>query len=119
MSRSPSGQLDFLKEMLKELPDTKFVLDFKQSVRANVPVIDMIELLKGNIIHIHLSDHDENGDCLPPFRGNCNYAFILERLRTYGFKGQFIIELYRNNFDEIGDLLKSIATFNRYFPEIV
>ena len=111
-----SGKLAFLQQMKEQLPDARFVLDFKQAVRMGVPIETLIRLLGNRIIHLHLSDHREEETCLLPFTGTCSYDKLFALLRQQGYGGDGVIELYAENFQDISQLLKSLQIFNERFP---
>ena len=111
-----SGELAFLQQMKEQLPDARFVLDFKQAVRMGVAIKTLIQLLGERIVHLHLSDHQAGASCLPPFTGVCDYAGLFQLLEQKGYQGSGVIELYRENFQDISQLLKSLQTFNERFP---
>lgn len=106
--RCDSGKLNFLREMLNVLGDeAQFVLDVKQSVRANESPFEYVRILGNSIKHIHMSDHSEKGDCLMLGRGRFDIHRFLRCLASVGFDGSIMVELYRNNFDSISDLVNN------------
>ena len=97
---------EFLKEMRQMLGDgVKFVLDIKQSVRAGFTPDLILDAMGNNVIHIHVNDHTEVRDCMLPGRGNTDYQALKKRLDQIGYSGQWIIEVYRKDFDEERELL--------------
>lgn len=103
-----SGSIDFLKRMKLELGEyARFVLDLKQSRRNGDDPFDYLEALGGNIIHCHISDCGENGDCLPVGSGCFDFAEFFRRMSGSGYDGAYIVELYRQNYTDIDDLKAS------------
>lgn len=84
--------------------DFKLVFDVKQAVRAGFSPIEFAEKFKEDIVHIHISDHTEKADCIPPGKGNFNFRKLIEIMNSASYKGDYIIELYRENFGDISDL---------------
>lgn len=110
VNRHFSESPEFLKEMRNELgSDFKMVFDVKQAVRAGFSPLDFAEEFKKDIIHIHISDHDKNCDCLPPGCGNFEFRKLIETMNSADYNGDYIIELYRNNFGEPSELSKALA----------
>lgn len=106
--RCDSGRLSFLREMLMALGDeAQFVLDVKQSVRAQENPFDYLRVLGNAIKHIHMSDHSEKGDCLMLGRGRFDIRRFVNELVAKDFRGSLIVELYRSNFDNISDLVNN------------
>ncbi len=96
---------DFIKKMIDYLGDDfKLVFDVKQAVRAGFSPLDFAEEFKKHIVHIHISDHTENSDCLPPGKGRFNFKKLIEIMNSVNYGGDYIIELYRENFDCIDEL---------------
>lgn len=114
VERSKSGSLDFLLEMEKSLPEARFVFDVKQAVRAKSSPFDFVNSLGKSIIHIHLSDNDENRECVPLGEGNFNIKDFLLLAKEKTMAENVVIELYRDNFleekvlSENYELLKNI-----------
>ncbi len=106
--RCQSGQLRFLRELaLRMGAEAKFVLDIKQAVRAGESPEEILTTLGSRVIHVHLSDHGEKGDCLPLGTGNFRVRNFLDLLAGCSPESSVILELYRNNFRGISDLVSS------------
>ena len=108
VERCQSGKLHFLREMSRILGnDAHFVLDVKQAVRAGESPSNILHMLGSHVIHVHISDHGEKGDCLPlgagefrirAFSGNalpiqsgifCNAGIIPQEFPwNFGFSGE-------------------------------
>lgn len=111
VSRCTSGSLSFMKEMVKSLgDDAKFVLDTKQSIRANENNFDILRALGSHVVHVHISDHGEMGDCLQIGKGRFNIKQFLTLLNEKSPYSSVILELYRSNFDGISDLVNNYNT---------
>ena len=106
VSRCQSGNLNFLRDLSDMLgDDVKFVLDTKQAVRSKENVFDMIKALGKKIIHVHLSDNGELGDCLMLGRGRLNIHRLISEIYSRNPDASVILELYRSNFNGISDLV--------------
>ncbi len=96
---------DFIEKMKNYLGgDFRLIFDVKQAVRAGYSPLDFAEKFKNDIVHIHISDHTENADCLPPGKGDFNFRKLIEIMNSAGYDGDYIIELYRENFDGVDEL---------------
>ncbi len=101
---------DFVQKMKNFLGDDfKLVFDVKQAVRAGFSPLDFAEKFKNDIVHIHISDHTEISDCLPPGKGIFDFKKLMEIMNSSGYKGDYIIELYRENFSNIDDLQTALS----------
>lgn len=100
---------DFIRKMKNYLgEDFKLIFDVKQAVRAGFSPLDFAEEFKEDIVHIHISDHTENADCLPPGKGRFNFRKLIEIMNSAGYNGDYIIELYRENFTDFSDLKSAL-----------
>lgn len=114
--RCKSGSVDNIRRMRSLLGDeVHFTLDIKQAVRSGEDIFDMIEAMGSAIAHLHISDHTITQDCLPPGTGDTDYGVFFRRLRQVGFDGKVIIELYRQNFGDLEDLLAA----KRYLEQFI
>ena len=128
---------NFIKSLRKIEPNIKYTLDFKHTLLGGCDILDIIDIMDKNIAHIHLNDmympeisinnrdnHNNQpetetvtatrGLCRLPFFGNLNYREIFKKLFVINYIGSFIIEVYRNNYEnqnEIGESVKKFKTF--------
>lgn len=104
----------FIKNMSDYLgEDFSMTLDLKQCRRAGESPFNFIEAAGGKIDHVHLSDSDENSDCLPPFEGDNDFKKVVESLKGKGYKGKYIIELYRKNFEKPQQIVDAAVKFDK------
>lgn len=102
-----SAELGYISEMRRLLKDkAQFVFDLKQSVRCGLEPGEVISAMGSGLRHVHISDNDFAHDCLVPGRGCVDYKRMFGTLKEIGFDGSLIIELYRNNFKNISDLIE-------------
>lgn len=84
-----------------------FTLDLKQACRANVPIEKYINIMGSKIVNLHINDKDENSPCLLPGKGSLNYKNIANMLKSVGYGGKGIIEVYSDNFLNYEELTRS------------
>ena len=95
----------FMREMQTRLGrDFAMVLDLKQAYRAGADPFAFIDAVGESIVHVHASDSDPDHDCLPPGKGAFPFRRLFDVLEGRGYRGKYIIELYRHNFCDEGDL---------------
>ncbi len=112
-------QPQFVREMRRQLGDkAQFTLDFKQCRRTGVAIEEMIDAMSGAIRHVHISDYDDESDCLMPGVGKEDFPRLLQKLKESGFDGALIIELYRHNFDKVEELSSGIVTLRQALEKI-
>lgn len=105
VARCTSASLSFLQEMKTALgTDARFVLDVKQAVRAGEDPYAMLCALGSHVVHVHVSDHGEYGDCLPLGRGRFRVNAFLEKLAQVQPNATVVLELYRSNFSDVAEL---------------
>ncbi|MBR6503145.1 MAG: sugar phosphate isomerase/epimerase, partial [Clostridia bacterium] len=95
-----AGSLESLEDMSNYLgDDVNFCLDVKQSLRGGYSPYDVLHLLKEKIKHLHLSDSNEQFDCMLPLDGNFDFKKFLNEAVECGYTGDAVIEVYRAAFD--------------------
>ena len=99
--------MTFLRDRLRD--DFHMVLDLKQARRAGEDPFDFLECVGKSVVHLHLSDGDETHDCLPPGRGTFDFRRLFAAMRALGYDGDAVVELYRNNFDDLSELTQALA----------
>ncbi|MBQ2933025.1 MAG: sugar phosphate isomerase/epimerase [Clostridia bacterium] len=103
-----AGDIEALKNMSDYLGDNvNFCLDVKQSIRGGYSPYDVLKLLGGKIKHLHLSDSDENNDCMLPLDGKFDFKDFLNVARQNGYMGDAVIEVYRNAYNAPDELFCS------------
>ncbi|WRS28180.1 sugar phosphate isomerase/epimerase [Oscillospiraceae bacterium MB08-C2-2] len=115
VSRCAGYDPSFFSEMKKCLPDAGFVLDLKQCIRSGVAFPDMISAMGDGVRHIHISDHDQNHDCMLLGRGQLDLPNFIDSVAKNGFDGGIIVELYRENF---GDFVEIKQCYQHLFNHL-
>ncbi len=101
-----SASVDFLKNMSDNLGDeVRFVVDLKQARRSNIDPFTLIDALGEKIVHLHISDSSEEGDCLPIGKGGFDFERLFKALDTLSYDGALIVELYRENYNSYDELV--------------
>ena len=85
----------------------KFTLDIKQTVRDGCGVDAMYHAMRGNIINVHISDHNSDNDCMLPGRGNFDFGSLFRELDADGYDGACLIEVYNNAYKAPAELIES------------
>ncbi len=112
--RFRSQSLDFLKRMRNELGDDfNMVFDIKQAIRSGYDPFEIVEEMKNEIVHLHLSDNGEDGDCLPPGRGTFDFKRLFDTMEGAGYNGGAVIEIYSKGFDVADELAQSRSFFEK------
>lgn len=104
-----SASPEFSRFMSKQLGDDyKMVLDIKQARRAGYEPKEFIDIVKSNIVHVHLSDYNEKSDCIPPCRdGLFDFENLFTLLHKIGYNGKYIIELYSDGYEGDQEIINS------------
>ncbi len=111
-----SEDLEFLKDMRASLGDDfKMIFDIKQAIRSGYSPFEVLDEMKNEIVHIHISDSNSDFDCLPPGRGNFDFKRLFDEMDTAGYKGDYVIEIYSKGFDVENELITSRKFFENNF----
>lgn len=84
-----------------------FVLDIKQAVRGGVDPLRLCAAMGERIVHIHINDNNPVSDCLLPGFGNMDYNALLRLLKSFGYDGDLIIEVYSKSFSGLPQITKA------------
>ena len=98
---------DFFADMARALPNACFVLDVKQCIRGGCTPFEMLEAMGSGMVHMHVSDHNPQCDCLPIGEGELDLGALLRRAAELGFDGGVVLELYRNSYRDDSALSNS------------
>ena len=108
VSRCKSAKAAFIKDIAGKLGNEfAFVLDTKQALRAGENPFSFLDAAGSRVSHVHISDSGEMGDCLLIGRGRFNFRQFFEKLNSLNPDCSVILELYRNGFNGISDLVSS------------
>lgn len=94
-------------EMRKLTKDRqKFTFDVKQAVRAGCPIYDMYEAMRGKIVNVHISDHNNTHDCMLPGDGDFDFSELFQKLKDDGYDGACLIEVYSHAYKDVNELIE-------------
>ena len=95
----------FILRMREELgEECAFCFDVKQAVRSHVDCREMLSAMGERLRHIHLNDNSPEKSCLLPGRGTMDFPALFRELKTAGYDGDVIIEVYRSDFKHVQEL---------------
>lgn len=95
----------FFAEVKKDCPRLKGVLDIKQARITGYDYSLYLNEMGEAINTVHLSDFDENGKgCIPGKKGTFDFETLFKRLKDVGFKGNMLIEVYAEAFNDVQEL---------------
>lgn len=111
---------EYLKMMSDNIGDRfGIVLDIKQARRAGMDEIELINTLGQHIRHVHLSDCSEENDCIPPCTGSYDFKKLFTALKENGYKGDYIIELYRHSYGDYDEVKQSFLKLNSLLQSVI
>lgn len=114
--RFRSQSLDFCKRMKNYIGnDFNMVFDIKQSIRSGYEPFEFIDEMKNDIVHIHISDSNENSDCMPPGRGNFDFKKLFNTMSDVGYGGGYVIEIYSKGYD----VQQELELSKKYFENLI
>ncbi|NLL17372.1 MAG: sugar phosphate isomerase/epimerase [Clostridiales bacterium] len=96
---------DFMARMKRAVGENfKMVLDIKQARRTGIDPFAFFDSVGESIEHIHISDYNETRDCITPLKGCFDFKAFFEETKRRGYKGDYIIELYRDSYDNEAEI---------------
>lgn len=103
------NKIGFFENVKKYCADLRACLDVKQARVSGFDYKRYIEETGDSLRTVHLSDVDENGRTALPTKSGCfNFEELFEILAYNGFKGNCLIEVYKDNFQTTSDLKASL-----------
>ncbi len=102
-----SSELEYLRKVSESVDNIGFTLDLKQARRANVPYEEYLNIMGERVANVHISDYNSENDCLLPGKGEFDFSSFVRKMKSNGYKGDFIIEVYSSAFDEESQILKA------------
>ncbi len=109
-SQSP----DFIKRMNEYLHgEFALTLDLKQCRRAGESPLDFISAVGDKIVNVHISDYNDECDCIAPFEGKEDFFSTVRALKDKGYKGEYLIELYQNGFEKDEQITTAAEKFDK------
>ncbi len=115
VERCRSRSLPFLLRMRDYLQgDLALVFDNKQAIRSGVDGEEFIRVLGREICHVHLSDHNQEKDCLPIGVGEMDTGKLLGLLEESGFQGAVVEELYRESYSSPQELREGYENLQKF-----
>lgn len=84
-----------------------FTLDIKQAYKAGIEPEKYIDVMGERIINFHINDRNSEKLCLLPGKGDVDIKAIGEKLKSTGYKGCGIIEVYSENYTNYSQILDS------------
>ncbi len=104
------GNLDFIKRFSDQLGNNvAFTFDIKQAVMYGYDPLTFSVAVADKLALVHLNDYDKNASCLLPGKGAFDYKQFFSMLKSVGYNGNFIIEVYSDAYSantEISDSVK-------------
>ncbi len=104
-----SSDPDFISLLSKEFykDQLMFTLDIKQAKRVGVSLDSYFDAMGKRIANVHINDNDEKNVCLLPGAGKVDFNKFFTKIKSAGYSGNFIIEVYRFNFEDVSEVVKA------------
>ncbi len=116
VQRCRSHEISFIRSMRKYLEDeVDFVLDIKQAIRSKLSPFEVLEAMRGKVVHLHLNDHDTAHDCLLPGQGTFDFSVFFRALSEQNYQGAAVVEVYRQNYDTLVEVVNSLGYLKKFF----
>ena len=118
VSTARAGNPEFMSELHKRFGDgnIKFVFDLKQTVRGGYDPMKMLDAMGDDIVHVHINDW-KDGECRLPFAGELDVRGVIDRIESWGYSGNYIIEVYRHNFTNDDEIITAANTLGQIFMQ--
>lgn len=101
--------IGFFNEIRKRTVGLKGTLDIKQARQSGISYKDFLKEMGNDIATVHVSDVDENGKMCLPGKGTTDFYDLFSMLKGVGFDGAVLLEVYKNDFNELSELFDSLS----------
>ena len=107
-------------ELMKNYIGDRFgmTLDIKQCRRAGEDPYEFIKRHHSIIKHIHISDFDDNNDCITPLKGKFDFEAFFRKMKDYNYDGSYIIELYKHSYQDDSEIKAVAAELEKILERI-
>lgn len=102
----------YFKEVLRYAPNLCATLDVKQARISGFGYEQYLNEMGEKLMTVHLSDVDENGKIRLPGFGKFDFDNLFKRLSDVGFKGNAVIEVYKDDFTNDNEITQSLNFLN-------
>ncbi len=99
-----SSNPDYIRAVSDKVENIGFTLDLKQARRAKIPYEEYIEAMGKRILNIHISDFDDEHDCLLPGKGKFDFDKFKQDIEKINYSGDILIEVYSEAFEKTEEL---------------
>lgn len=96
----------FLRALYDNVPELRFTLDIKQARRAGLDWRDYADAVGDRVVNLHISDYDEQSDCLLPGQGKVDFPALFGALRAMGCDSA-LVEVYSDDYASLTELEQS------------
>lgn len=97
----------FYKGVKQFCPALKGTLDIKQARDSGEGYVPFLNEMGEDVVTVHVSDINEDGNLCLPGTGRFDFDELFRRLADYNFGGAVLIEVYKENYDELSQLINS------------
>lgn len=102
-----------------ECPALKTCLDIKQARQSGHDVSEYLEEMAGRLNTVHLSDYDDSTDKMSlPGKGKTDFRKLFTQLKNVGFDGNMLIEVYKNDYEDVAEIKESLNYLRRIKQEV-
>ena len=91
-------------KIAESVPNLRGVLDIKQARISEYPYEAYLTEMGERLAYVHISDFDERGKIRLPGQGQFDFETMIKRLKDVGFDGALLIEVYKDDYQEIEEL---------------
>lgn len=101
-----SSDPEFIKGVIEytNTRNLRFTLDLKQARKSGHTAEEYIDVMGDKLVNVHINDSNDDNMCLLPGEGTADLGGIMTGLEEKGYNGPFIIEVYRDNYNDLNEI---------------
>ncbi len=105
---------DFANIIQHTSGNVAFTVDVKQARRSECSALELIDTAGECLKHVHLSTATQENDCVTPDVNDKDTLAVLQKLKQKNYQNSIVVELYRNGFEQVGDIANSIEQLQQF-----
>ena len=98
---------EFVSNLIASTSDVYFTYDIKQARKGGQDPYILLQSMQDRVVNFHINDYDFEHICALPGRGMIDFKRIFSIMKRQNYCGPALIEVYRDNFCDVSEILES------------
>lgn len=108
------NNLEFVNEIIKNVPEIGFTLDVKQAHLSGLHWNDYLNKFDNRLLNVHICDYIDKSTRLPG-KGDVDFSELSNELKRIKYDGNIILEVYEKDYSDFDELQNCVNYCKRFF----